>query len=97
MTSVFSTLSVAEEKKEYNVTEPVSHSGYECVVCKITPILGNRYFCSECEISLCEPCELAGKHDQNHSLTKIKQAKRHNAYLSDDLAALCIYLYLFFY
>ena len=90
LSSMFSSLNVNESENadKYIVSEPVTHVGYSCESCKLNPILGSRYYCEICDISLCEPCELAEKHPANHSLTKIRQSKRPNVYLSDDLVAL---------
>jgi next to BRCA1 gene 1 protein len=52
--------------------------GVYCDVCKTTPIIGDRYVCTECEnYDLCSNCEAKGLvsdgHKTNHIMLKYKQ------------------------
>jgi hypothetical protein len=41
--------------------EHMIHQGISCSTCDKREIVGFRYFCPECGVSLCEACELLGK------------------------------------
>ncbi len=43
----------------------------KCFGCEISPIIGYRYFCTQCAVSLCESCEQQGKHEVSHALLKM--------------------------
>ena len=47
------------------------HTNIACTSCDSNPIIGYRYFCAICGISLCESCEQGGRHDITHSLLKM--------------------------
>jgi hypothetical protein len=49
----------------------IVHIGHSCEVCKIEPIVGIRYYCNYCKISLCEICEPHQAHP--HDLLKLKK------------------------
>lgn len=42
-----------------------------CQTCSVEPIVGFRYFCTCCAISLCETCEQLGSHEVSHSMLKM--------------------------
>ena len=48
----------------------VKHEGIICNNCKMTPIAGIRYKCSECSTNFCEKCEFYVDHE--HPFYKIK-------------------------
>lgn len=47
------------------------HSNSQCVTCSVSPIVGIRYQCMTCNVSLCEKCEFLGLHNIEHQLLKI--------------------------
>jgi hypothetical protein len=49
------------------------HEGHQCSACKVSPIIGYRFMCTTCGISLCESCEFDGAHDVRHSRLKLAQ------------------------
>lgn len=54
---------------------PAVHSGITCDGCSVSPIVGVRYKCQQCEdFDLCEKCEGEGKHPSDHTLLKMKAA-----------------------
>ena len=59
-------------KKEEEVKQTV-HEGTKCNKCGVSPILGTRYRCYECEeLNFCEICELsADSHSKIHPVIKI--------------------------
>lgn len=47
------------------------HDEVTCDVCRVSPVIGNRFKCSVCpDYDLCETCEQDHAHD--HALIKIK-------------------------
>ena len=41
-----------------------THKGYDCDICKVEPIKGNRYHCPRCEdYDLCEKCWIEEGHE----------------------------------
>ena len=61
------------------------HSGVECSVCR-SNVVGFRYFCTSCAVSLCESCEQKGSHRLDHNLLKMapSQAVRDEGYNVGD-------------
>lgn len=59
------------------VSTPVSliHPGIRCDGCSMSPIVGDRYTCTECsDFDLCTACEATGiYHPQSHVLLKLRQ------------------------
>ena len=51
------------------------HTGISCALCEGdkegNDIVGYRYFCTLCGISLCEYCEQTGGHDPGHTRLKM--------------------------
>ena len=47
------------------------HRGIGCSLCKCSSIVGFRYMCTICAVSLCEQCEQSGEHPISHNLIKI--------------------------
>ncbi|OMJ74838.1 hypothetical protein SteCoe_26141 [Stentor coeruleus] len=47
------------------------HEGFQCRECKMKPIIGSRYFCNQCNFSLCEKCEDSSNYHK-HDLYKCK-------------------------
>ena len=49
------------------------HTDVSCADCAVKPIVGYRYFCTQCGLSLCELCEQQGAsfHDKSHALLKM--------------------------
>ena len=35
----------------------IIHDGISCSICKISPIVGSRYYCTTCDFDICESCE----------------------------------------
>ncbi len=50
------------------------HSEISCSACRIPTIIGYRYFCTTCAVSLCESCEQNGAHRIDHNLLKMAPA-----------------------
>jgi hypothetical protein len=48
----------------------ICHSGVNCAICNVSDIKGFKYQCVQCNISLCESCEIQGKHDPTHTRMK---------------------------
>jgi hypothetical protein len=46
------------------------HTGYTCDVCSVSPIVGYRYQCAQCQHDICEACESLGRHDPTHPRLK---------------------------
>jgi len=46
------------------------HKGFACGLCRVSPIVGVRYMCSQCGLHICEACEARGTHDTRHSRLK---------------------------
>ena len=46
------------------------HEGVGCSHCKMNPIVGIRYKCSECDVNFCESCEFTEEHE--HPFYKMK-------------------------
>lgn len=44
------------------------HEGVVCSICSVTPIVGPRYYCNQCNMDICEVCE----PDHMHNLIKYK-------------------------
>lgn len=44
------------------------HEGWACGDCKATPIVGVRYYCTPCSLSLCAACMLKKAHPSTHPL-----------------------------
>ncbi|OMJ78820.1 hypothetical protein SteCoe_21305 [Stentor coeruleus] len=53
------------------------HEGFQCNECKINPIVGSRYFCDQCNFSLCEKCEESINYHK-HDLLKYKKPQVKN-------------------
>lgn len=53
------------------------HEGFQCSECKIMPIIGSRYFCDQCNFSLCEKCEESSNYHK-HDLLKFKKPQVKN-------------------
>ena len=53
-------------------TNTTVHNGYSCGLCSVNPIVGFRYFCTICKISVCEACEPS--HECN--MIKYKEAPK---------------------
>ena len=49
------------------------HKGVTCHQCHTKNIVGFRYFCTLCGVSMCEGCELVGAHDPAHPLLKMSK------------------------
>lgn len=47
------------------------HKGVTCHQCHAKNIVGFRYFCTSCGVSICEGCEMVGVHDPSHPLLKM--------------------------
>ena len=47
------------------------HDGIGCALCKCSSIVGFRYMCTTCAVSICEECEQSGEHPLSHNLIKI--------------------------
>ena len=47
------------------------HEGVSCSVCPVDPIVGYRFFCTSCGVSICESCEQGGSHNPTHALLKM--------------------------
>ena len=47
------------------------HHGIGCTSCKCKSIVGFRFMCTTCAVSLCEECEQSGEHPLAHNLIKI--------------------------
>lgn len=48
------------------------HHGVSCNSCKLSPIRGIRYHCTECpDIDICNMCEVNKRHSKFHTLVKI--------------------------
>jgi hypothetical protein len=50
------------------------HEGISCSACRSRVIVGYRYFCTSCAISICEGCEQQGAHRIDHNLLKMVPA-----------------------
>ena len=54
---------------------PAVHENYCCDVCNISPIVGNRFHCSECEdYDECEKCHARAGH--RHLMERIEKGGR---------------------
>ena len=47
------------------------HEGIACSSCKRLSIVGFRYMCTTCAVSLCEECEQSGDHPVTHNVIKM--------------------------
>lgn len=47
------------------------HDRIRCEGCKISTIVGFRFFCTVCGISFCEACEQLGSHPVEHNMLKM--------------------------
>ena len=47
------------------------HHDIGCSSCRCRSIVGIRYMCTVCAVSLCEQCEQSGEHPVSHNLIKI--------------------------
>ena len=47
------------------------HHNIGCSSCRCQSIIGIRYMCTVCAVSLCEQCEQSGEHPVSHNLIKI--------------------------
>ena len=47
------------------------HEGISCNACRSPTIVGYRYFCTSCALSICEGCEQRGAHRIDHNLLKM--------------------------
>lgn len=48
----------------------LKHFGVQCSNCKVNPIVGIRYKCSQCEVNYCEQCEYSQDHP--HPFFKVR-------------------------
>lgn len=44
------------------------HSNWSCAMCKANPISGERYYCTQCSLSMCGICVYSTNHPTNHPL-----------------------------
>ena len=51
--------------------EDMVHRGIACNTCDKREIVGFRYFCPQCGVSLCEACELIGKWDSYYEYQSV--------------------------
>jgi hypothetical protein len=52
----------------------VVHTGVTCDGCRVSPIVGTRFKCTECvNFDLCETCEQKQQHDVAHPLLKMRR------------------------
>ena len=49
----------------------IKHDKIQCQTCSVSPIIGVRYQCVQCNIDICEKCEFRCLHDLSHQRLKI--------------------------